>query len=63
MNPEEIKQARLKLMMNQADLGAALGVSRPAVILWEQGKREMPGPAAKLLKLYVKYPGLLAEAL
>ncbi len=61
MNPEEIVRLRTQLMLGQADLATALGVTRPCVLLWESGQRKIPRPAQILLKLYVKYPGLLQE--
>lgn len=63
MTPAEIIQARRTLMLDQVTLAKAIGVSRPAVLLWESGKRQMPPPAVLLLRFYVKYPGLLQERL
>jgi len=37
----------------QADLAAAIGVSRPAVSLWLDGKVGVPRPVAMLLRMLI----------
>ena len=37
----------------QSDLAAAIGVSRPAVSLWLDGKVGVPRPVAMLLRMLV----------
>lgn len=61
MTPEQIKAARLKLMLTESQFAKALNITPAAVNLWESGKRAPQGPAVKLIKLLVKYPGLLQE--
>ena len=54
MSPEELKQAMRTLgFRTQADLAAAIGVSRPAVSLWLDGKVGVPRPVAMLLRMLI----------
>lgn len=51
LSAEEVKAARAKLGMTQAQLGEALGgLGKDAVKDWERGRRPCQGPAALLLK-------------
>ena len=54
MSPEELKRAMQTLgYRTQADLAAAIGVSRPAVSLWLDGKVGVPRPVAMLLRMLI----------
>ena len=54
MSPGELRQAMQTLgYRTQADLAAAIGVSRPAVSLWLDGKVGVPRPVAMLLRMLV----------
>ena len=54
MSPDELKQAMRTLgYRTQADLAAAIGVSRPAVSLWLDGKVGVPRPVAMLLRMLI----------
>ena len=54
MPPEELKAAMRTLgYRTQADLAAAIGVSRPAVSLWLDGKVGVPRPVAMLLRMLI----------
>ena len=54
MSPEELRAAMLTLgYRTQADLANAIGVSRPAVSLWLDGKVGVPRPVAMLLRMLV----------
>ena len=54
MPPDELKAAMLKLgCKTQAELAAAIGVSRSAVSLWLEGKVGVPRPVAMLLRMLV----------
>ena len=54
MSPEELKQAMRTLgFRTQADLASAIGVSRPAVSLWLDGKVGVPRPVAMLLRMLI----------
>ncbi len=51
LTAEEVKAARAKLRMTQAQLGDALGgLGKDAIKDWERGRRPCQGPAAVLLK-------------
>ena len=54
MSPDELRRAMQTLgYRTQADLAAAIGVSRPAVSLWLDGKVGVPRPVAMLLRMLV----------
>lgn len=54
MSPSELRQAMQTLgYRTQADLAAAIGVSRPAVSLWLDGKVGVPRPVAMLLRMLI----------
>jgi DNA-binding transcriptional regulator YiaG len=58
MSPAEIKEARLKLGLTQAQLAAALNLSEPygkdVVRSWESGRRPISGPAQVAITLMLK---------
>jgi predicted transcriptional regulator len=54
MPPEELKAAMRTLgYRTQSDLANAIGVSRPAVSLWLDGKVGVPRPVAMLLRMLI----------
>ncbi|MEO6247486.1 MAG: helix-turn-helix domain-containing protein [Sphingomicrobium sp.] len=54
MPPDELKKSMTKLgYRTQAELAAAIGVSRSAVSLWLEGKVGVPRPIAMLLRMLV----------
>ena len=54
MAPEDLRTHMRKLgFRTQADLAAAIGVSRSAVSLWLEGKVGVPRPVAMLLRMLV----------
>jgi len=54
MPPDELKASMTKLgYRTQAELAAAIGVSRSAVSLWLEGKVGVPRPIAMLLRMLV----------
>ncbi len=54
MPPDELKSSMTKLgYRTQAELAAAIGVSRSAVSLWLEGKVGVPRPIAMLLRMLV----------
>ena len=54
MSPEELRQAMRTLgYRTQADLANGIGVSRPAVSLWLDGKVGVPRPVAMLLRMLI----------
>ena len=54
MAPDDLRSHMRKLgYKTQADLAAAIGVSRSAVSLWLEGKVGVPRPVAMLLRMLV----------
>jgi len=54
MPPDELRAAMQTLgYRTQNDLATAIGVSRPAVSLWLEGKVGVPRPVAMLLRMLV----------
>jgi hypothetical protein len=54
MSPEELRRAMQTLgYRTQGDLASAIGVSRPAVSLWLDGKVGVPRPVAMLLRMLI----------
>jgi DNA-binding transcriptional regulator YiaG len=54
MSPDELRRAMRTLgYRTQADLAAAIGVSRSAVSLWLEGKVGVPRPVAMLLRMLI----------
>ncbi|MEA3041674.1 MAG: hypothetical protein QOC65_1163 [Sphingomonadales bacterium] len=54
MSPDELRRAMRSLgYRTQADLAAAIGVSRSAVSLWLEGKVGVPRPVAMLLRMLI----------
>ena len=54
MSPAELRRAMQTLgYRTQGDLASAIGVSRPAVSLWLDGKVGVPRPVAMLLRMLI----------
>ena len=53
MTPAELRTILQHLGLTQAGAAAVLGVSERAVRAWADGFRNVPKPAAKLLRLMV----------
>ncbi|MEA3013295.1 MAG: hypothetical protein QOD42_1840 [Sphingomonadales bacterium] len=54
MSPQELRGAMQSLgYRTQSDLASAIGVSRPAVSLWLDGKVGVPRPVAMLLRMLI----------
>jgi putative transcriptional regulator len=49
VKPEEVKNIRHDFHVSQAVFAKLIGVSKRTLEKWEQGKSEVPGPAAVLL--------------
>lgn len=59
----DVKEIREKCNMTQEEFSTNFGVSLPTLQNWEQGRRKPEGPAKVLLKLIMKKPNLVKEAL
>ncbi len=54
MSPDELRAAMRTLgYRTQAELAAAIGVSRSAASLWPEGKVGVPRPVAMLLRMLI----------
>jgi DNA-binding transcriptional regulator YiaG len=51
MTPDELRAIRAELGLTQKEVAIKLGAALDTVKKWEQGKREIPGPAAELARL------------
>jgi putative transcriptional regulator len=54
-------RVRLNSGLSQAQLAAALGVSKRTLEQWEQGRRKPSGAARTLLKIAERHPEVLVE--
>jgi transcriptional regulator with XRE-family HTH domain len=50
MNSQQIKSMRLRLGLNQRELASVLGISRLAVVMWENGTRNPSQMAVNFIK-------------
>ena len=57
--PEELRRRRREAGVSLADLAGELGVTAPAVLMWETGKRMPRDPA--ILERYLEVLGVLAD--
>ena len=56
LTPNEIRDARLAMKMNQAEFANVFRFSLPTVRKWEQGQREPSGPTMILLSIIKHAP-------
>ena len=63
ITPPNIKAIRKKLNLSQSDFALMIGVSISTLRNWEQGCREPDDPAKALLKVALKNPRAVMEAL
>ena len=59
----DIKSIRRKLHVSQGEFALMIGVSKSTLQNWEQGRREPEGPAKALLRVALRNPKALMEAL
>jgi putative transcriptional regulator len=59
----DIKMVREKLNVSQNEFALMIGVSVRTLQNWEQGRREPEGPAKALLRIAIKNPGAVLDAL
>lgn len=59
----DVALARQKSQMSQASFAKTLGVSVRTLESWEQGVRRPSGAARSLIKLFIKHPEFVREAL
>lgn len=63
ITPPDIKMVREKLHVSQKEFAMLIGVSMRTLQNWEQGRRKPVGPANALLKIALKNPKAVLEAL
>jgi len=61
--PADVKAVRAKLGQSQDDFALMIGVSVATLRNWEQGRRTPDGPALALLRVAIRNPRAVAEAL
>jgi putative transcriptional regulator len=59
----DIKKIREKLNVSQNEFALMIGVSVRTLQNWEQGRREPEGPAKALLRIALKNPSAVLDAL
>ncbi len=63
IKPPEIKTVREKLKVSQNEFALMIGVSVRTLQNWEQGRREPKGPAKALLRIALRNPRAVLDAL
>jgi putative transcriptional regulator len=63
IKPPEIKTVREKLKVSQNEFALMIGVSVRTLQNWEQGRREPEGPAKALLRIALRNPSAVLDAL
>jgi putative transcriptional regulator len=61
--PADVRAVRAKLGVSQSEFALMIGVSVATLRNWEQGRRTPEGPALALLRVALKNPRAVAEAL
>jgi DNA-binding transcriptional regulator YiaG len=55
MTPLELKAARKTLGLTQGELARALGMSGDRIVRrWESGERPVPGPVARMVRVFIE---------
>jgi putative transcriptional regulator len=63
IRPPEIRNVRERLNVSQNEFALMIGVSVRTLQNWEQGRREPEGPAKALLRIAMRNPGAVLDAL
>lgn len=63
IKPPEIRHVRERLNVSQNEFALMIGVSVRTLQNWEQGRREPVGPAKALLRIALKNPSAVLDAL
>ena len=61
--PNEVAAARLKIGLSQAQFAKALHISPRTLQEWEQGRRQPSGAAQVLIRIAMRHPEVIVEAL
>ena len=60
--PAAVAAVRARLGLSQAQFSRALGISLDTLQNWEQGRRQPTGPARVLLRIAVRHPKAVFDA-
>jgi putative transcriptional regulator len=63
VEPNEVVQARENTGLSQAQFAEALSISKRTLQEWEQGRRSPSGAAQALIRIAMKHPEIVREAL
>jgi putative transcriptional regulator len=63
VEPNEVVQARENTGLSQAQFAEALSISKRTLQEWEQGRRSPSGAAQTLIRIAMKHPEIVREAL
>lgn len=58
MSPDEFRTALDELNLSRREAAQALGVSNATVRHWLSGRHSIPGPAVRLLRLWIRMSAL-----
>lgn len=59
----QVAKARERLGLSQAEFAIVIGIPKATLQNWEQGRRKPEGPALALLRVALRKPAAVAEAL
>ena len=59
----DVTQAREKSGLSQAEFAEVLGISKRTLQEWEQGRRNPSGPAQALIRIAIRHPEAVRDAL
>ena len=57
------REVRKQIKLTQAQMAPLMGMSAPGYRKWEQGRRQVSGPAATLLRVIAREPEAVKRAL
>ncbi len=60
--PGTVAAVRARMGLSQAQFARALGISLDTLQNWEQGRRQPSGPARVLLRIAIRHPEAVLEA-
>lgn len=60
---EQVAKTRERMKLSQAEFADMMGIPKSTLQNWEQGRRKPEGPALALLRVALRNPAAVAEAL
>lgn len=61
--PVDVAQIRAKTGLSQDAFAKSIGVAKPTLLNWEQGRRRPTGPARVLLAMIARKPSVVKDLL